>query len=44
MVSDFIDEHHGFLALSDEECEQAKLANPSTSKYARRRVFGIWRI
>ena len=28
MVSDFIDEHHGFLALSDEECEQAKLVIP----------------
>ena len=35
MVSDFIDEHHGFLALSDEEHEQAKLVNPSTRKYAR---------
>jgi hypothetical protein len=35
MVTDFIDEHHGFLAFSDEEREQVKLANPSTRKYAR---------
>lgn len=32
MVSDFIDEHSGFLAL---EYEHAKAANPSANKYAR---------
>jgi hypothetical protein len=36
MVTDFIDEHHGFLAFSDEEREQVKLANPSTRKYAQK--------
>ena len=35
MVSDFIDEHNGFLALTDEEYEAAKQANPSVRKYAR---------
>ncbi len=33
MVSDFVDEHHGFLALSDEQLE-ARKAN-SRMKYAR---------
>jgi len=35
MVSDFVDEHNGFLALTDEEYEQAKQTNPSVKKYAR---------
>ena len=28
MVYDFINDHNGFLALTDEEYEQAKRANP----------------
>jgi hypothetical protein len=36
MISDFIDEHNGFLSLTDEEYERAKQANPSAKKYARR--------
>jgi len=35
MVSDFVDEHNGFLALTDEEYEQAKQTNPSVKKYAQ---------
>ena len=35
MVSDFIDEHNGFLALSDDEYEQAQATNPRVHKYAR---------
>ena len=35
MVSDFIDEHNGFLALSDEEYKTAKASNPHICKYAR---------
>ena len=35
MVSDFIDEHNGFLALSDEEHDKAKVSNPRIHKYAR---------
>ena len=35
MVSDFVDEHNGFLALTDEEYEQAKQTNPSVKNYAR---------
>ena len=35
MVSDFIDEFNGFLALTDEEYEQAKASNPGMKKYAR---------
>ena len=35
MVSDFIDELHGFLAFSDEEYEEAKKSNPNIRKYAR---------
>jgi len=34
MVSDFVDEHNGFLALTDEEYEQSKQTNPSVKKYA----------
>lgn len=34
MVSDFIDEQ-GFLALTDEEYEEAKKSDPRISKYAR---------
>ena len=33
MVSDFIDEHSGFLSLTDEEYERAKIMNPSAKKY-----------
>ena len=36
MVSDFIDEHSGFLAFSDEEYEKAKEINPNLPKYARK--------
>ena len=35
MVSDFIDEHNGFLALSDEEYQAAKATNPNIRPYAR---------
>ena len=35
MVSDFIDEHNGFLALTDEEHDAAKVLNPRIHKYAR---------
>lgn len=35
MVSDFVDEHSGFLSLTDEEYERAKQVNPSSKKYAR---------
>ena len=35
MVSDFIDEHNGFLALSDTEYEAAKSSNPRIHKYTR---------
>ena len=35
MVSDFIDEHNGFLALSDDEHEAAKASKPHIRKYAR---------
>ena len=33
MVSDFIDEFHGFLALSDSKHETAKQSNPEIRKY-----------
>ena len=36
MISDFIDEHSGFLSLTDEEYERAKQVNLSAKKYARR--------
>ena len=35
MVSDFIDEHEDFLALNDEQYEQAKTKNSRIRKYAR---------
>lgn len=35
MVSDFVDEHNGFLALSDEEYDAAKTKHPNIRKYAR---------
>ena len=35
MVSDFVDEYNGFLALSDEECETATTKHPNIRKYAR---------
>ena len=35
MVSDFVDERHGFLALTDSEYEQAKASNPGIKHYAR---------
>ena len=34
MVSDFIDELHGFLAFFDDEYEEAKKSNPNIRKYA----------
>ena len=33
MVSDFIAEHNGFLALSDKEYDRAKVSNPRLRKY-----------
>ena len=36
MVADFIDEHNGFLALSDEEHDSAKALNPRIHKYTRK--------
>ena len=35
MVSDFIDEHNGFLALSTEDYQAAKVTNPAIKPYAR---------
>ena len=35
MVSDFVDEPNGFLALSDAEYESAKISNPHIRKYVR---------
>ena len=35
MVSDFIDEHQGFLARTDEGYKTAKASNPGIKKYAR---------
>lgn len=35
MISDFIDEHSGFLALNDEEYQRAKVSNPNMRMYAR---------
>ena len=35
MVSDFIDEHNGFLALTDVEYKTAKASDPNIRKYAR---------
>jgi len=35
MVSDFIDEHNGYLALTDAEFEQGKLTYPDLKKEAR---------
>ena len=35
MVSDFVDEHNGFLALSDAEYDRVKVLNPRLRKYAR---------
>ena len=36
MVSDFIDEHNGFLALTDTEYEQGKEMYPDLQQHARR--------
>ena len=35
MVSDFIDEHIGYLALTQEEYDQAKLTDPKIWMHAR---------
>ena len=35
MISDFIDNHNGFLALTDAEYESAKVSYPNIKKYAR---------
>ena len=35
MVSNIIDKLHGYLALSDEEYEEAKKLNSNIRKYAR---------
>ena len=34
MVSDFVDERSGFLQLTDEEYERAKIVSPGIQKYA----------
>ena len=34
MVSDFIDEHNGYLRLTDEEYEESKTAHPGIKKHA----------
>ena len=36
MVSDFVDEHNGFLALSDAEYDEVKATKPHLHKYARK--------
>ena len=33
MVSDFIDEHNGYLKLTDEEYERSKTAHPGINQY-----------
>ena len=35
MVSDFVDEHNGYLALTDEEFDRASQTNPGIEKKAR---------
>ena len=35
MVSDFIDEHDGFLRLSEQQHQQAKAVNPNVQQHAR---------
>ena len=35
MVSDYIDEHNGFLALTEDEYQAAKQTNPAIKRYAR---------
>ena len=35
MVSDYIDEHNGFLALTNDEYERAKTTHPRIKPYAR---------
>jgi len=35
MVSDFVDEHNGFLSLSDAEYEVSKTNHPNLPMYAR---------
>lgn len=34
MISDFIDEHNGYLQLTDEEYERAKKKDPTIRKHA----------
>ena len=43
MVSNFINDHNGFLALTDEKYEQAKKANTRAKKYARQIFFNMER-
>ena len=43
MVSDFIDEHNGFLALSDEEHDRAKANIESSYPQVRSRIPRVWR-
>lgn len=38
MVSDFIDEKNGYLALTEEEYEAAKQADPTIKRYARQHL------
>ena len=35
MISDFVDEHNGFLAFSDDEYSRVKTTDPDLPKYAR---------
>ena len=42
MISDFIDERNGFLALTKEEYDRAVVDDPST--YVCKTISGIWRI
>ena len=35
MISDFIDEHDGYLCLSDEQSEQAKVPDHDITQHAR---------
>lgn len=42
MISDYIDEHSGFLCLTDQEYERMKETNPSAKKFARQ-LFGVRR-
>lgn len=50
MVSDFIEEKHGYLALTQEEYDRVKLTDPSAKMYARQLLEygaareGYWKV